>query len=89
MARQFLKRSVKRGGDRARLNQERIFQTWTISPMVKHSMVAKTRYLNHKLKSEEIKSTDNVGSGKWNWEGDRTKLNQNTISHTQSIYSKS
>ena len=57
MVRHFLKRSVKRGGDRARLNQERIFQTWTLSPMVKYSMIAKTRYLNHKLKSEEIKST--------------------------------
>ena len=32
---------------------------------------------------------DNVGSGKWNWEGDRTRLNQKTISHIQTINSKS
>ena len=57
MVSQFLKRSVKRGGVRARLNQEIIFQTWTISPVVKYSMIAETGYLNHKLKSEEIRST--------------------------------
>ena len=74
MARQFLKRSVKQGG--SQVESRNNFQTWTISPVVKYSMIAKTRYLNHKLKSEEIRSTDNVGSGKWNWEGDRTRLNQ-------------
>lgn len=55
MARQFLKRSVKQGG--SQVESRNNFQTWTISPVVKYSMIAETGYLNHKLKSEEIRST--------------------------------
>ena len=63
MVSQFLKRSVKRGGVRARLNQEIIFQTWRVRRSNRQTMLEpvsgtrkgielgriKTQFLTHKL----------------------------------------
>lgn len=55
MARQFLKRSVKRGG--SQVESRKNFSNMDHKSGGKYSMIAKTGYLNHKLKSEEIRST--------------------------------
>ena len=55
MARQFLKRSVKRGGNQ--VESRKIFSNMDHKSGGKIQHDAKTEYLNHKLKSEEIRST--------------------------------